>query len=174
MRLIPVALILGLITSTSASSTPASAPEQQSFEGLGRRLHLGDRIRVEDVSGVTTTGRLTEVTVGRITIDTDAGPRIFQRDAVADVAVRRSYARLGALIGAGVGAALCIPCTTGSHPDADAPVLTGLLGAGAGAIVGALVPRMTVVYHAPGTPASQALAPEFSTGRAEIRIRLQW
>jgi hypothetical protein len=170
MRLVPVALILGLVALAPSSAAQPST----SFEELGRHLRAGSKVRVEDRSGATTTGRFAALTADEIVVDTGSGRRRFPRDAVATVAVRRSYGRMGLLIGAGVGAALCIPCVSGENADKDAPVLTGLIGAGIGGIAGALIPRMRTEYRAPDAPPSLVVAPAMSRRGTGIRVVLRW
>lgn len=162
MRLIPAALILGLVALLPASG---SAQSLQSFGDVARQVSPGSRVRVDERSGASTLGRLVTITAEQLTLQTSGGERRFEPDAVAAIAVRRTYAKRGALLGAAVGAALCIPCTTGEHADRDAPVLTGLLGAGLGAVAGALIPRMQIVYRAG--------AGQTSPGAA-IAISLSW
>jgi hypothetical protein len=165
MRLIPAALIVGVIAFIPSRG---AAQPLQSFEDLGRRVRVGNQLLVEDSSGVTAMGRLTALTAEELTLETNAGERRFPSDAVATVAVRRSYAGRGALIGAGVGAVagyLGDP----EYRDFDLPAL---LGAGAGAIAGALIHRMKTVYRRPEKGAS--LAPAFSRGRVGAVVALRW
>lgn len=170
MRLVAVTLALGLALAPSG----VSAQPSQSLEELARRVHPGNRISVEDEAGVQTDGRLAAITADEIAVATRDGERRFPRDAVAAVHVRRSYGRIGVLVGAAVGAALCIPCTSGEHGDPDAPVLTGLLGAGIGGIAGALIPRMRTEYRAPGRPAAFALEARFAPRGTGVRVVLRW
>src|SRR3989304_5341034 len=81
-----------------------SAQALESFDDLPLRVNLDDQLRVEDQSGVKATGRLTRLTADEITIHTDAGEKHFTREAVRQVAVRRRPLRLAVLIGAGAGA----------------------------------------------------------------------
>ena len=150
-----------------ASSAPAFAG--QTFEALGRSVRVGNRIEIQDRSGAKIQGRLTALSAEQITIETPAGERRFPHDAVASVAVRGRYAKRGALAGAAVGAALCIACI---DEDADAPVLTGLLGAAGGAIVGAFIPRTRVVFRAAAKEVS--LVPQAVTRGASAAIVVRW
>ena len=170
MRLAPLAAMLGLVALTSS----AAAQTTGTFDDIGRYVSSGRRVSVEDRAGATTTGRLATLSAGEITLKTDRGLRRFARDEVAAVGVRGGYGQRGAIIGAIVGAALCIPCVSGEYGDPDAPVLTGLLGAGAGAIAGALVRRTKIVYRAPGRPVSFRIAPWSSRGRAAVHAVVRW
>ena len=86
--------------------SPGSAQPLQSFQDLALRINLDDRLRIEDQSGARTTGRLTRLTRDEITISTDVGEKHFTSATVREVAVRRNSRRKGVLIGAGVGAIL--------------------------------------------------------------------
>lgn len=167
MRLGSTAVLLGLLAVTPAG---ASAQSAESFADIGRHVSLGARVRIDERAGGSTHGRLLAITPEQIVLATGAGERRLAPEAVAAVAVKRSYARRAALIGALAGAALCIPCTTGEHADRDAPFLTGLLGAAAGAITGAFVPRLQVVYRA----GAVAAAPRAGRGGAGIAVVVRW
>jgi hypothetical protein len=84
--------------------SPGSAQPLQSFQDLALRVNLDDRLRIEDQSGAKLTGRLTRLTRDEITIQTNAGERRFASATLREVAVRRRPLRKGVLIGAGVGA----------------------------------------------------------------------
>ena len=131
----------------------AAGAEPDLFDELGPRINLDDRIRVEDQSRVRSTGRLTRLTADRIAILTEAGEQQFTAEALREVAVRRSRVRLLTLIGAAagmVGGALA-ECRAQPHSECpDGVVILGGLGAGAGAITGALIQQTTTVYARPG------------------------
>jgi hypothetical protein len=139
---LPMALML-LVPSQGAAQT------RQSFQDLALRLNLDDRLRIEDESGTTTTGRLTHLTRDEITIQTDAGEKRFTSATVRTVARRRDTRRKNVLIGAGVGAIVGALAAC-SGPDrqecADGPILLGGVGAGVGLALSALIPRSTTVY----------------------------
>jgi hypothetical protein len=119
------------------------------LEDLALWVNLNDQLRVEDQSGVKTTGRLTHLTADDMTIQTDAGDKHFRRETVRQVAVRRRPLRVAILIGAGAGAtAGAVAACTGPEREecADAPILAGAFGAGLGLVAGALVHRTTIVY----------------------------
>jgi hypothetical protein len=130
-----------------------SAQVLHSFEDLALRVNLDDHLQVDDRSGVKATGRLTHLTREEIAIQTEAGEKRFTRDTVRAVAVRGHTLRKGALIGAGVFAALGVVATC-SHEGGAGCAAIGLLGgapigAGVGLAFGALIPRMKPVYRAP-------------------------
>jgi hypothetical protein len=87
------------------SVQPSRAASQASLlEDLALRVNLDDQLRVEDRSGSTTTGRLTHLTADEITLQTATGEKHFTRETVRLVAVRRQPLRMAVLIGAGAGA----------------------------------------------------------------------
>jgi len=119
------------------------------FDELGPLINLDDWLRIEEQSGVQTTGRLTRLGAHTIAIQTDAGEKEFTSEALTKVVVRRSPVRLMTLIGAGAGivAAALSECRGEPHSECpDGIVLAGGLGAGVDAIVGALIQRTTTVY----------------------------
>jgi hypothetical protein len=133
-------------------SRDATGVQVSLLESLALRVNLDDQLRVEDQSGVRTTGRLTRLTADEIAIQTDAGERHFTRETVRQVARRHRPLRAAILIGAGAGVAFgAVAACTGSEREecADAPILAGGFGAGLGLAVGALMPRTTIVYPEP-------------------------
>ena len=134
------------------SSRAASGVQASLLEDLALRVNLDDQLRVEDRSGVTTTGRLTRLTADEITVHTDAGEKHFTRENIRQVAVRRQPLRMATLIGAGAGAAIgAVAACTGEDREecADASILAGAVGAGVGLAVGALIHKTTIVYPEP-------------------------
>jgi hypothetical protein len=163
----------------SRAPVPAlrAAPGVQTslLEDLALRVNLDDELRVEDRSGVRTTGRLTRLTADEITIRTDGGEKRFTRETLRQVAVRRRPLRMAVLVGAGVGAVAgaAAACTGPDREEcADAPILAGALGAGLGLAVGALLYRTTIVY--PDTPKRTLVLPMISRDAAGVRVSLQW
>ena len=145
------------------------------IEDLGLRVNLDDQLRVEDQSGVTVTGRLTDLTTDAITIQTSAGEKHFTRETVRQVAVRRQPIRMAVLIGAGAGAALgaAIACTGPEHEECvDGPIMVGAVGAGVGLAVGALIHRTTIVYPEPEK--RTMVWPAISRHGAAVRVSRRW
>jgi len=140
-------LSLMLLASLAASAIPVAAQPLSSFENLALRVNLDDQLRVEDQSGVKTTGRLTHLTRSALTIQTDAGEKHFSRDTVREVGVRGHSLGRSALIGAAAFAALAVVASARGNTGAQPPA-AGMLGAGAGLAVGALVPQMKTIYRA--------------------------
>ena len=145
------------------------------LQDLGLRVNLDDQLRVEDQSGVRTTGRLTRLTEDEIAVHTDAGEKPFRRETVRQVAVRRQPLRVAVLIGAGAGAAVgaAAACTGSDREEcADAPILAGALGAGLGLAVGALMHRTTIVY--PEAERRTLVMPAISRDAVGVRVSRLW
>ncbi len=145
------------------------------LDDLALRVNLDDPLRVEDQSGLRTTGRLTRLTADEITIQTDAGDKHFTRETVRQVAVRRQPLRIATLIGAGAGAALgaLVACTGSDRSEcADGPILLGGMGASVGVAVGALIHRTTIVYPEPGK--RTVVSPAISRDTAGVRVSVRW
>jgi len=157
------------------ASRAASGVHASLLEDLALRVNLDDQLRVEDQSGVRTTGRLTRLTADEITVLTDAGEKHFVREAVRQVAVRHRPLRRAVLIGAGVGAAIgAVAGCAGPEREecADAPIMAGAAGGGLGLAVGALIHRTTIVYP---EPEKRILAwPAVSRGAVGVRASLRW
>jgi hypothetical protein len=123
-----------------------------SFEDLALRVNLDDRLQVEDQAGIMATGRLIRLTRDEIAIETEAGEQRFTSETVRRVAMRAHSLRKGALIGAGVGAALGTLATCVHEGGGDCFVIGSLgaapIGAGVGLAIAALFSGMRTVYRA--------------------------
>jgi hypothetical protein len=159
----------------SVRSRDAFGLQTSLLEDLGLRVNLHDQLRVEDPSGVRTTGRLTRLTADEIAIQTSGGEVRFTRETVRQVAVRRKPLRTAVLIGAGAGAvAGAVAACVGPEREecVDAPIMAGAAGAGLGLAVGALVHRTTIVYP---EPARRTLVmPVIGQGAIGVRASLLW
>jgi hypothetical protein len=158
-----------------APSRGASGIHASLLEDLALRVNLDDQLRVEDQSGVSTTGRLTRLTADEITIQTDAGETHFTRETVRQVAVRHQPIRATVLIGAGAGAALgaALACTGPDREECvDGPIMVGAVGAGLGLAVGALIHRTTIVYPEPEK--HTVVWPAISRAAVGVRVSLRW
>jgi hypothetical protein len=145
--LVALAMALMLLLPSHAAAQP-----RQSFQDLALRLNLDDRLRIEDESGKTTTGRLTHLTRDEITIQTGAGEMRFTDATVRTITVRRAARRKSVLIGASIGAAVgaLAGCTGPDRQEcADAPILLGGVGAGVGLALSTLIAPSTTVYASP-------------------------
>jgi hypothetical protein len=133
----------------------------QSFQGLALRVNFDDRLRIEDQSGVRTTGRLTDLTRDEIAIRTGSGEQRFTSADVRAITIRRAPRRKSILVGAAAGAvagALAGCAGQDRQECADAPILLGGVGAGVGLALSALMARATTVYPSPidVTPSREA------------------
>ena len=145
------------------------------LEDLALRVNLDDQLRVDDRSGVRTTGRLTRLTADEITLQTAAGEKHFTRETVRQVAVRRQPLRMAVLIGAGAGAATgAVAACTGPEREecADAAIIAGAFGAGLGLAVGALIHKTTIVY--PEAEKRTLILPVISRDAVGVRVSLYW
>jgi hypothetical protein len=154
----------------------AAGPVQTSFfEDLALRVNLGDQLRIEDRSGIVTTGRLTRLTTDQVTVQGHAGEKHFTREAIRLVAVRQRLLRTAVLIGAGAGAvAGAVAACTGTNREecVDAPIMSAALGAGLGLAVGALMHKTTTVY--PEVEKRASILPTISRDALGLRVLRSW
>lgn len=152
--------VASCMTLVLLAPSPSWGQALESVDDLPLRVNLGDRLRVEDLSGVKATGRLTRLTREEIAIQTRAGEKRFAHDTVRAVAVRGHALRKGALIGAGVFAVLgAVACSVREEREGQdscliAPFSFAPFGAGVGLALGALIPQMRTVYRSPDSRAS--------------------
>lgn len=177
------ALISRMTTIYRAPESRASVPRSRAASGVQASLledlalwvNLDDELRVEDQSGVRTTGRLTRLTADEITVHTDVGEQHFTRETLRQVAVRHQPFRMAVLIGAGAGAATgAVAACTGPERGecADAPIIAGAFGAGLGLAVGALRHQTTIVY--PEAEKRTFILPVISRHAVGVRVSLYW
>jgi hypothetical protein len=157
---------------TAMTPSRGSAQAPGPFDDLALRVDLGDRVRIEDLSGVRTAGRLTRLTGDEVTIETDAGERHFTSAVVREVAVRGYSLGRGALVGA-VAFPVLLALSPGCRSDPDCvPIAAAPFGAGLGLAAGALIPRMTTIFRAQEPHAT--VSPVLSRGAIGIRASLRW
>jgi hypothetical protein len=145
------------------------------LEDLALRVNLDDQLRVDDRSGVGTTGRLTRLTADEITLQIAAGEKHFTRETVRQVAVRHQPLRMAVLIGAGAGAATgAVAACTGPDREecADAPIIAVAFGAGLGLAAGALIHKTTIVY--PEAEKRTSILPVISRDTVGVRVSRRW
>jgi hypothetical protein len=145
------------------------------LEDLALRVNLNDQLRVDDWSGVATTGRLTRLMAEEITLQTAAGEKYFTRETVRQVALRHHPLRMAVLIGAGVGAATgaVAGCVGPDREEcADALIMAGAPGAALGLAVGALIHKTTIVY--PESEQRTFIVPAISRGAVGVRVSRRW
>jgi hypothetical protein len=93
-------------SSVSVSPSFRAGVEPSLLEELGGWVNLNDRLRIEEASGVKSTGRLTRLTDTDMTLETVTGEKRLTRATLREVAIRRHPFRAATLIGAGTGAAI--------------------------------------------------------------------
>jgi len=163
--------------SRDGTVAPLAPAEEQAgfFADLALRVNLDDQLQVEPQSGGTTTGRLTRLTADAFTLHTAAGDATFTRQTVRRVSVRRHPTRVAVLSGAGAGALIgAVAACTGSEREecADAPLMAGALGAGAGLIVGVLTHRTAGVY--PEADRLLRVSPLISRSAIGVSLARRW
>lgn len=159
-----VALTFGLL-----EPSPVRAEPLQSF--LDLRIKVGHRIQVENLAAVRFEGRVVRLTRDELAIQTGAGEKAFAVADVRELKALRSRRRLGALIGAAVGAGLTlVDCRDGDEPcDLDMPIV---LGASVGCIVGARFHKTTTLY--PREAAIVSVTPMASRRGIGLMARVRW
>lgn len=158
-----------------AGQSPPALAQTSSFRDLALRINVGDRLAVENPSGVTTSGRIVRLTPAEITLDTASGERQFDLN-VRSISVRHRSTRKAVLIGAGLGAAvgLVAACTAAEREECgDAGLILGAMGAGGGALVSALRPTWSVVYaEGRATDVSASAGPIGPLDELALRVNL--
>ena len=135
-----------------APTVRAGRAEPSLLVELGAWVNLNDRLRIEEPSGIKSTGRLTGLTDTEMTIETGAGEKRFTREGLRQVAVRHHPVRAATLIGAGAGGAYgglaaCLAHERSECPDAA--LIGAGLGAGTGLVAGMLLRSTKIVYPEP-------------------------
>jgi hypothetical protein len=138
------AALLGVFCSLAASA----AEVNHSWDELVGALKTGNKIIVTRGNSASLEGKLVSIDGQSITIRQRTGSQTIERRDV--YRVRTAHSRhpvlYGTLIGGGVGALSSWAVSRSSgKPDAD---IGGVLGAAAGAIVGATLPHSTTLYEA--------------------------
>ena len=98
---------LFLVVGFALLSTPARAQSEPNFDSLSGVLQPGDRVSIEDPAGREQWATIRALTGTRLQVDIDGAARDFQPSMVRRIRVTRHDPPWhGALIGAGIGAAL--------------------------------------------------------------------
>jgi hypothetical protein len=152
-------------------AAPAVAQEPvRSFDLLDTRLKPGDTVWLTDAEGREVKGTVRGLSAGSLRLKTDGADREFSASGVQAIRAQRrdslkNGVLIGALVGLAGGAAACLanPECSGDEAAAGVTVGLGIMGAAAGAGIGALVdaavkgPKL-LVYRAPGTPGQARLS----------------
>lgn len=199
IRSLRLALLLNVCAMSVASAQPVpSIPEDFSGMTQGREL-----IVVEE-SGVETTGRLVRVTPDTLTMTIEGRIHTFTRQQVTTIFERGDSVKNGAVIGLVAGAAIGLtagaskttcgrdnvgiglitaylyysPCTLNERVSQGLRegALLGVLGAGLGAAVDALIPGRRVLYEKPQRTAGAAIsiAPSLSLSAVGLQASVSW
>jgi hypothetical protein len=152
-----------------------SAQTLQSFEDLALRVKLDDQLQVEDQSEVRTNGRLTQLTRDAIAIQTEAGEKHFTRENVRQVAVRRQPIRMTTLIGAGAGAAIGAGAAC-TGEDREECVDAPILAGAVGAGVGLVVGALIhkTTIVYPKPEKRTFVVPAISRGAVGVWVGRRW
>jgi hypothetical protein len=158
-----VTLAAILVVVLFASPRVAAAQEPvRDFSQLNTRLKPGDTVWVTDAQGREVKGKIRELGPSALTLD-GTGTGTIAADAVCLITARHGRPiGKGALWGLAAGAvfgAVAVVADDGCESDCGSDAgwmlvgagLFGAIGAGAGAVVGALIPgKSLVVFRAPG------------------------
>ena len=149
-------VVAGIVAAAAAVSAQEAAA---SFDALGTRIHVGERIWVTDAAGREVRGRLERLSSDGLVLKVN-GPKTFAAADVRRIRARdRDSLKNGALIGLGVGGVMgtawCIGAIVDDSGDVDGRVECGegftvfpALGALIGLAVDALIPgKLGLVYQ---------------------------
>jgi hypothetical protein len=131
-----------------------------SFDQLAVLVKTGDTITVVDVTGAETRGRVGKLSRDSLFLLTEAGLRQLGEADVATISQRRGDSLMnGAIIGAVAGTAyfvtgaVLLNDSDGGGPIIPAAIAGGVLfagvGAGAGAVIDAMIAGRHVIYQKP-------------------------
>ena len=147
---------------------------------------VGQNVRVSLLNGGRETGRLLSLSATEVVIRTRGSEVRLPLDRVRSVTKVPDPIRDGALWGAAIGAVAglqILKCEPGVNDDCPSPhswwYLDAPLGAGVGAIVGALIDRSrvakdSVVYRAPAKSSQFLIAPVITPTRRGVTLALRW
>jgi hypothetical protein len=154
-----VAVLVVLLPALAGAQEPV-----KSFDQLNTRLKVGDTVWVTDAQGRETKAQIRELGPSALTLKGDSVGTL-QSDAVRLVKQRKGkpvlrFTLYGVGIGAAAGAAISqVGCSDCGEALAGGLVWGSLIGAGAGAAIGAMRSgKEVVVYRAPGAPGSAGSA----------------
>ena len=169
MKLPHIAIILAIAAAFAAPAPCAAQEPVRDFSQLNTRLKPGDTVWVTDGQGREVKGKIRELGPSALTLD-GTGTGTIAADTVRLITTRHGRPiGKGALWGLAAGAvfgAVAAVVDDGCEGDCGSDAgwmlvgagLFGAMGAGAGAVVGALIPgKSLVVFRAPGA-AGQAQA----------------
>jgi hypothetical protein len=182
----PFVFVLSIGLFVVALATPdVSGQEASSFQELQRLVQVGDEVRVTEVSGVATEGKLTTLS--------DSALRLsgFRRDVSSRqiLLVERikkdplvDGVAAGSLVGAASGAALLVlvcnsrysPCRNHSGGVAATLGISAAIGAGIGALIDAGAVKSEIVYRASKQTTRLYVAPYLAGRSKGVQISVRF
>jgi hypothetical protein len=173
-----------------AVALPVVATAQEpvrTFDLLNTRLKIGDSIMLSDTQGREIKGKIGGLFHDSVRVDTKGTVQEFRAERVGAIQVMQKDRLVngvlwGAAAGFGLGAFSCAanPQCIEDESGAGMTAALGLLGAAAGAGIGAAIDAATksrrVVYRAPGSQsgARLSLAPILTARRTGVAVSLSF
>jgi len=182
---VAVAVVVILVGVGVPSAVSAQVPVS-SFEQVATKVKTGDTVYVTDSTGTEYKGKLSDVSVSSLTLQTDGTPRQFLAATVTMVRrQQRDSLKNGLFIGLGIGAAIGVlgaaTCSGGDSSDCNASArglfaLTSAgIGVGLGVGIDALVPgKKALIYRADSrsSAATINIFPIVSPTRRGLAVRV--
>ncbi len=164
-----------IVYQAPASGLPVPGTRGESasslLDELGMGVNLGDRVTAETMSGERISGRIVGLTDDWLAIALDRGARQLGREQIRRVTVERRHVRAAAFIGY-LGFAAAEGMSSGRNSESVGVPFAGLLGAGAGALIGLVIHTTSDVYPAPAWRVS--VAPSLGNGRVGFGATYRW
>jgi hypothetical protein len=163
-----------------------SWPDQAAAQVDPVNAAVGQNVRVSLTNGGRETGRLLSLSATEVVIRTRGTEVRLPLDRVRSVTKLPDPIRDGALLGAAIGAVAglqILKCEPGVNDDCPSPhswwYLDAPVGAGIGAIIGALIDRSRVskdgvVYRAPVRTSKVLVAPVITPTRRGVALVVRW
>lgn|GEM_PF-3444611 len=164
------------VSKDGGSVPPSLGGDQAGFlADLALRINLDDKIQVESASGDRTSGRVTRLTADEITVHTDAGEKQFARETVRQITVRRRSIRRTVLVGAGAGA-LVGAVAACTSPNREECIDATIMSGALGAGLGFIAGALmhTTTIVYPEADRHTSVSPVISRDLIAIRIGRQW
>jgi hypothetical protein len=174
-------IIVVAVMVATAFALPAAAVAQApttTLDQLSFIIHNGDRVTVQDHTGQTVQGAITEVTAKELAINADG---VVRRWATSEVREVRQRARDGIWNGALIGAAISGGLAALNYLDnecigdpacARMVLFSATVGAGIGAAIDAMIRANRLVYRSPSSGVSWSLGPVVSSTKRQAGFRI--
>jgi hypothetical protein len=178
------ALLLRFVL-TAPSAQDALAQEAASFQELPTFLRVGDEVRITELSGVATQGKIVKLSESSLLLSgflRDVSSRqVLQVERMTKDTLGDGTAA-GALVGTASGAALLLavcnsrfsPCR--NHPGGVAATLgiTAAIGAGIGALIDAGAMKTEIVYRASKQTSRFYVAPYLTSRSKGVQLSVKF